>query len=1633
MFSPDEHGVSDTYEVTQSVSDGEVYLKKILITNVNSWSQLQSAIDDGNYEKVIKLTDNIRADSSQTRIRIYDGDIVTIDLNGKTLNRNRQSSDGDGHVIEVRSGGKLTVTDSAGGGCITGGYATRGGGVNVNNGGSFTLAGGNITGNQAEDGGGIYVNDSATFTMTGGTVTENTASDEGGGIDLENSATLTGGNITDNTAKYGGGVYYDEGGETLKLSNVTIRENTSNHRGGGIYIWHGTVQLNSCTVSENTAKDGGAVYITDECKLDASNTVFEKNKSTNAGGGAIVNMEDLVLSSCTFTSNTAENNGGAIYNAGTAVAESCTFRKNTSLSGRGGAICQYDGSFTLNGGTIQQNVAADKGCGVYVDVESDSFNIRGNLNITDNSTNSVYLANGMTVNISGPLSGSAKIGIAMFKISGTFTRGYKTYHGGEDPSKYFIPDKNYAVITDDNGEAMVIESDWSILRRQFENSGDYGVIKLDRDWTAIKDDTALTVAEGKSIVLDLNGHKIDAKNNIGTVINVNANGMLTITDSSQGGKGVITGGNGVNGGAIVNKGTLKINGGEISGNTATLGGAVYNEGDLEVNGGVIKGNTATNGAGIYNKSGTCTISRVEFQYDSSKLQDNTAKEYGGAVYIEGGAVTLKDCTISGNAAGKEGGGVFLSENQDVVLNAVAGPEVQNNKAPIGNNILLSKGKKLNLTGYVYPSAHLDLVTKDTDKALTSGYTSSNSNRGAFTYNGKTAGLFEKDEELWMKTVEGDVEVSSWDQLQTAIKNSSENQVILVKNDLDGKNKDWLNVPSGKNVTVELNGHTIDRNRQSKDADGHVFWVRGGAHLTITDAAGTGVITGGYATNGGGINIAENAVCTINGGSIQGNNAVSGGGIFVRGILEMNGGAVSFNKCDKVIGFGGGIYVSETGRIELNDALVIGNSAISGTGIYFASENNTGSYIKDSEIADNYAADSNDNILSLARGIVMNAEGKTLTIEKTRIHSHIGGGIMINDGTVLLKNCSVSGNSSMKGGAVLIKNGKLEAKNTSFNGNSATDGEGGAIYTEDELSLTGCEIKNNTATGDGGGLYFDNDDQTYPITDTKVEGNETTEGSGGGIYVEEGELKYTGGSISYNKSHQSGGGVYVNADGLGLSTDNTVIDYNQTDKAEKPVFGGGVFVQTGRVRIHGGSISNNFAKYSGGGIYVTSSTSAHLEPGSDDSPVVFDHNDCDLNGGAIYVDEDAYVYVNKCIVENDDCPHEAVFCEDDLYVRGWNTEENGETVEHEALFITRNNKGNDVYIEDDGDRILVSNKLSEDCSIGVALSWKTGKFTNGFSDNHKGKDPETYFYACEEGYSVGLDDGGEAIIRSTDWIQLQNLIDAAQSGETVTLQKNYDADKYDTSLEIPANKSLTLDLNGFTLDGGDAIRLIKVNAKATLTIADTAGTGILTGGNTTLGGGVVYNEGTLNINGGIFAGNTAGTGGAVWNNGTMTVTAGTFTDNKAKSNGGAITNLNKLTISGGEFAQNTANGFGGGIYNNGEMTLETCSVTNNDASAGGGIYCAAEGKLKAKNAPSVIGNTASSGKNILLSEGTFVKLDAKLTAGAKLDVSTQDVNSPLTSGFGTSETEKSVFSYNENPYVTLILKEDGELYYHRSCR
>ena len=111
----------------------------------------------------------------------------------------------------------------------------------------------------------------------------------------------------------------------------------------------------------------------------------------------------------------------------------------------------------------------------------------------------------------------------------------------------------------------------------------------------------------------------------------------------------------------------------------------------------------------------------------------------------------------------------------------------------------------------------------------------------------------------------------------------------------GFNWDTIYFPSKVNVTLNLNGHTVDRGLTAYQYNGEVMYVDSKANITINN----GTIKGGWSCNGaGGIHINDGANVTLNNVNLKGNTVEDddGAAIAVYGgaTLTMNGGTISEN-------------------------------------------------------------------------------------------------------------------------------------------------------------------------------------------------------------------------------------------------------------------------------------------------------------------------------------------------------------------------------------------------------------------------------------------------------------------------------------------------------------------------------------------------------------------------------------------------------------------------------------------------------------------------------------------------------------------------------------------------------------------
>ena len=611
-------------------------------TDVSTFAQLQSALDAGND---VRLTSNI---SFTSAITISGSKKITINGNGKTLSgpSTRAFTINSDNTLAIKNATLNNFDLSAGGGAIR-------------NNGTLVLDGCTVSNNHTDGSnqGGGAIENQGTLYASNTTFSGNYSSEIGGAINnymgklYLSDCTFINNYTTSSNAKYGGAIG-NNSSNTVVIVNCTFSGNKYNGSNGsasdlGVYRTPNDYTIAGCTGITIT---GGTLTTYPEGSVsldfsDLNNIKFVPSTSVNLQdswiqtiatqyytGSAIEPAVIVKDGNTTLTEGTDytvafENNeevgtanvivtavSGSNY-SGTANATFIIERaENKLLSELYEAIGtdvwtgygEQTGVISYSRGDDPKEFRATYMGGLStIDLPFDAFTSASKV---DNGDGSYTYT--LVVNL------PAQTGMSQETLHVTMKNGEIT--GMDSENAGLDLNKEISGITD-----------WAALQTALTNGG---VIKLTQNITATSTDAALTVPQGKTVVLELNGFTInrnltEAAANGSVIIN---NGTLAVTDT-EGGK--IIGGNTTgNGGGILNNGTLTLYAGEITGNKAAgQGGGMYNtitNTDTEgfwMTGGLIDGNTADSYPAIGGNVTFNSMAAIQISAEGTKVSIAKAK------------------------------------------------------------------------------------------------------------------------------------------------------------------------------------------------------------------------------------------------------------------------------------------------------------------------------------------------------------------------------------------------------------------------------------------------------------------------------------------------------------------------------------------------------------------------------------------------------------------------------------------------------------------------------------------------------------------------------------------------------------------------------------------------------------------------------------------------------------------------------------------------------------------------------------------------------------------------------------------------------------------------------------------------
>ena len=752
-------------------------------------------------------------------------------------------------------------------------------------------------------------------------------------------------------------------------------------------------------------------------------------------------------------------------------------------------------------------------------------------------------------------------------------------------------------------------------------------------------------------------------------------------------------------------------------------------------------------------------------------------------------------------------------------------------------------------------------------------------------------------------------------------------------------------------TMSITGVTITGNSANRAGGG--VEDNGGVSTTLTDVTLTdNFIDVAAPGNGGGLHSGGGDV-TVTGGSVTGNTAVEGGGLWASGTLLVDGDALiddNEGTGDAADNGGGGIF-NQGGTTTVGDDVTVSNNRATGA---------SGS----------------------GGGILNNTAGATLTVGAATISGNTanraGGGIEDNGGTVTLNGTTLIGNATPQataapgnGGGLHTGGGDVTVNGGSVTGNTAI--EGGGLWSSGTLVVDGTTVDGNVALSDdddafegGGGLF--NQGGTMTVTGATVSDNTADgdggpggAGSGGGAFNNgAGTLTVSNSTFSGNSALRAGGGIEGNGGEIVL--DN--VDFTGNTTGGAPGNGGALHATAGDVTATGGTVSRNTAANEGGGFWINAGFTMDVTGTTFDSNTA-SGDAADTGGGGLFNNGGALVL--------DDVTVEFNSADGAAGSGGGIFNGSGGTLTMTGGFVREggaNRAGGGI--ENAGGTVTLT-----DVDVNSNFISQTGPGAPGNGGGlHSGGGTVTVnggvfeLNAATEG--GGLWTNGTLTIRPSD------------AGPTVIVDNFTDGDAADNggagvyaetgaAVSIAGARIVGNEARGVSASGGGV--LVAPDASVSMTLGEISGNEARRAG-----AGVEVAGGTLTLSQVTVDGNriveaNPGNGGGlhVGGAGVATVSRSTFADNTADEGAGLwIGGLGSLDLDNSTVSGNAADGVGGGVYDDGgaDIALRSATVAGNSAgTAGGGLAQSSQAAPRSYSFQNTIvgDNTAPTGPDCF---GTF---------------------------------------------------------------
>lgn len=1021
-----------------------------------------------------------------------------------------------------------------------------------------------------------------------------------------------------------------EDSKKIILKNITFCHGKTSGKGGAISNSHSSssLEIYDCKFNDNYADDlGGAIYSKGYVYLMGCS--FDNNYADNYGGAVYIDNE-VKIRDTSFDGNRAIIEGGAVYSSGKTHILNSQFRDNKAFGStlkkcNGGALRTL-GECYIELGYFRSNYASSIG-------------------------GAIYATEVLTLNDSHLLMNNAGSLASAIYTEAEITAVDSKFDHNDDSGLYLIYAKNAkcnidSCVFDSNKVCpLVVEDDLRITgKTMFKNNYNdgagggaiYAVKNLYINWNS--DEDALCEFYSNTGSEGCLGGAIHCEGNLyGRAMKFSQNHIPSSTK--------------IRGGAIYCEGETHINSSDFSDNWVVIPGSWIE--NVPCEGGAIwsKGKCYIDSCNFSNNKGGCRGGAI-CAYDDLKItgknsfKNNTvfvanlavgicADPDGGAIYCKGNAV-IDNAVFTINEAIVDGGAIFCEKectvsNSKFINNSVndldafvPGVEASYGGAIRSNGFLTIKNCSFE-DNYAYTKG--GAVYADNGVKVSGGSFISNFapvDGGAIYSKGKTT---LSDATFYRNTASHVKYVILEDSYGGAVRSKG---LVTVENcsfdenfadqygsaiyayaDLNIKDSSFTNhVTSKSGGAIYCEGdavidNSVFSNNNVDELDGGAIFCEG--YTTISNSVFSNNSVNSYserASYGGAVRSKKSI--TISNSTFEDNFANNhGGAIFSDGYTTMSDCSFYNNKAN----VDGGAVYSE-GPTTIYNSIFKGNRATGKTlakSFGGAVRSNGEVSVKYSLFESNYATNRGGAIHSVVDIRVENSNFTENVIDNE------DGGAIYSDDNVTITHSIFKGNSALGkvdkyrsfGGAV-CSYGVVDVKYSSFDDNFAFN-RGGAIFAFKELKMRYNNFTNNSAKDYGGAIFTRTVYQR--ITNSNFIDNKVTSGDGGAIYINNScSPSFSTCYFEWNEANNLGGAIYVDSKDAPLG-----IAYC-TFLSNKAKEGGAVYTQkiSGPV-VYSTFLKNDAGSGDGGAIYINKS----CDP--DFNSCRFEQNACNGRGGAIYLD------------------------------------------------------------------------------------------------------------------------------------------------------------------------------------------------------------------------------------------------------------------------------------------------------------------------------------------------------------------------------------------------------------------------------